>query len=58
MADQEKLTKAEKEARLQYDLEATWQDEAPQTAKRTEFVDQVDGEIGTRRKADDYTDPR
>lgn len=46
-------TKAENEARLQAELEETWQEESPTTAKRTEFADEVDGELGTREQAED-----
>lgn len=52
MGNTSKLTKAEKEARLQAELEETWQSESPLTAKRTEFADEVDGELGTRDQAD------
>lgn len=50
MTDQPKKSKAKKEANLAADLEAIWQEEAPLTAKRTNFADEVDGELGTRRK--------
>ncbi|MBO1900820.1 hypothetical protein J4H92_02520 [Leucobacter weissii] len=42
----------EQEAELAADLEEIWQQESPQTAKRTEFADQVDGELGTREGAE------
>ena len=50
MSEQPKNAKAKKEANLAADLEAIWQEEAPLTAKRTNFADEVDGELGTRRK--------
>ncbi|MGP5154530.1 hypothetical protein [Glutamicibacter ardleyensis] len=40
--------KQEQEAELAADLEATWQEESPSTAKTTKFADEVDGELGTR----------
>lgn len=49
MSDIPKKSKSEKEAELAADLESIWQDEAPLTAKRTDFADEVDGELGTRR---------
>lgn len=50
MSKEPENSKAKKEANLAADLEAVWQDEAPLTAKRTNFADEVDGELGTRRK--------
>ena len=46
--NEKKLTKSEKEAHLQADLEEMWQEESPSTARRTETADEVDGELGTR----------
>ncbi|KAB1658480.1 hypothetical protein [Pseudoclavibacter sp. CFCC 11306] len=43
--------RARKEAGLDADLEQIWQDESPMTAQSTDFADQVDGELGTRRRA-------
>ncbi|MGP5256480.1 hypothetical protein [Glutamicibacter ardleyensis] len=40
--------KQEQEAELAADLEATWQEESPSTARTTKFADEVDGELGTR----------
>lgn len=56
MSSEPRKSKNEKEAHLQADLEATWQEEAPATARRTDFADQVDGEIGTRKKGDAESD--
>lgn len=39
------------ERHLEADLEQTWQDESPTTAKVTQIADEVDGELGTRPKA-------
>lgn len=43
---------AVEEAALDADLEEVWQDESPQTAAATETADEVDGELGTRGRAD------
>lgn len=42
--------KQKKEANLSADLEQVWQEESPQTASQTKFADEVDGELGTRKK--------
>lgn len=38
----------ERDAHLDAELEELWQQESPETARRTEFADEVDGELGTR----------
>ncbi|WP_449280883.1 hypothetical protein [Leucobacter sp.] len=38
----------EHDAHLEAELEEVWQQESPETARRTEFADEVDGELGTR----------
>lgn len=43
-------SKQKKEANLAADLEQVWQEESPQTAAETKFADEVDGELGTRKK--------
>ncbi|GAA3940726.1 hypothetical protein [Pseudoclavibacter caeni] len=43
---------ARRDAAHDADLEQLWQDESPSTARHTEVADQVDGELGTRRRAD------
>ncbi|QBE49788.1 hypothetical protein [Leucobacter triazinivorans] len=37
-----------RDAELNAELEEVWQQESPDTARRTEFADEVDGELGTR----------
>lgn len=39
------------EAKLEAELEETWQSESPTTASATDFADEVDGELGTRDRA-------
>jgi hypothetical protein len=36
------------DAELAADLEEIWQQESPDTARRTQVADEVDGELGTR----------
>lgn len=45
--------KPEKEQELRADLEETWQDESPSTARRTDFADEVDGRLNTRHREGD-----
>ena len=45
--------KKQKEANLAADLEQVWQEESPETASHTKFADEVDGELGTRKKDTD-----
>lgn len=45
--------KPEKEQELRADLEETWQDESPSTARRTDFADEVDGRLNTRHRDHD-----
>lgn len=40
--------KPEKEQELRADLEELWQGESPNTARETDFADEVDGRLGTR----------
>lgn len=42
--------KKNKEANLAADLEQVWQEESPSTAAETKIADEVDGELGTRKK--------
>ncbi len=48
MTEKQNPTNSGQEAQLQAELEEIWQEESPATAKRTEFADEVDGELGTR----------
>ncbi|SJN08971.1 hypothetical protein FM113_04900 [Leucobacter sp. 7(1)] len=43
----------EQEAELAADLEELWQEESPDTARRTEFAEQVDGDPDTREVLDE-----
>lgn len=49
--------KPDQEQHLRADLEETWQDESPSTAKRTETADEVDGRLGTRHRHETSSAP-
>ena len=44
-------TNPSKEQVLRADLEERWQDESPQTARMTDLADDVDVNLGTRKRA-------
>ncbi len=44
-------TDPHEEQKLRADLEERWQDESPETARLTDFADEVDGRLGTRHRA-------
>ncbi len=43
----------EQEAELAADLEEVWQEESPDTARRTQVAEEVDGDPDTRELGDD-----
>lgn len=45
--------KPDVEQELRADLEETWQSESPETARVTDFADQVDGRLDTRNRPND-----